>query len=382
MKDQDLQNISLDSPIGPVPTTDKAKTVDIKKPTKPAKAAPAAKTPARKKSKTPEKPTGGKKQNSKVATQQKRRRRKLITTWRVIKYGMNSFARNAWLSVASTAIMTITLLIIFGTLVARVVLTDTVQSIRDKVDISIYVERDISEGDAEKIKGSLANLESVKDVTYTSPEEARANFASRNSSDEDIRAALIEAENEFFGIFNVNLVDLGDTTELEELVSNDKTIIDNLSPDHQPTYDSPRKDAITTIASSISFAEKVGIVAGAIFTVIASLIIFNTIRMAIFNRREEIYMMELIGANKGFIRGPFIIESIMCGILAAFLASGLGYAAILFARPRLEIYGVIIGPLAEFLVKYAFFVVIAIMLTGSMIGAFSSLTATKKYLKN
>ena len=57
---------------------------------------------------------------------------------------------------------------------------------------------------------------------------------------------------------------------------------------------------------------------------ISSLIIFNTIRMAIFNRKDEIQMMKLIGADRNFIRGPFIVEAIVYGFIAALIATWLG----------------------------------------------------------
>lgn len=322
-----------------------------------------------------------KKVNSKVLMQQKRRRRQFITFGRILKYGANSFLRNAWLSVAATAVMTITLLIIFGSVIARTVLIDTVDEIKDKVDMSIYVKQDIPEEDLAKMEKSIEGLESVKDVRYISPEEARKNFASKNSDDDSIRQALIEAENQFFGILNVKLVDIGDTSELEALVKNDKLIQDNLDKDHPPSFASDRKEIINNIANSVNFAEKVGLIAGLIFTIIASLIIFNTIRMAIFNRREEIYMMKLIGANKSFIRGPFIVEAVICGTLAAFLATGLGYGVMYFAKTKLEAYGIAVQPAINFLNSYFILVLLGMILVGSVIGMVSSLTATRKYLK-
>ena len=251
---------------------------------------------------------GRKKQNSKVIMQHKQRRRKTLTLWRITKYGANSFVRNAWLSVAATAVMTVTLVIIFGSLLARSILMDTVDDIKNKVDMSIYLKKGVSNSDILKMQKAIKDLPSVTDITYTSPQEARDRFARKNSADADIRKALIESNNEFFGIFNVKLVDISNSTELKNLVENNKLIKSNLDPDHPPTYASDRNEIIKNISNTINFAEKVGILAGSIFVIIASLIIFNTIRMAIFNRREEIYMMKLIGANKSFIAGPFLVE--------------------------------------------------------------------------
>ena len=176
-------------------------------------------------------------------------------------------------------------------------------------------------------------------------------------------------------------MDISNSTELKNLVENNKLIKSNLDPDHPPTYASDRNEIIKNISNTINFAEKVGILAGSIFVIIASLIIFNTIRMAIFNRREEIYMMKLIGANKSFIAGPFLVEAVICGTIAAILASIIGYTIIFLAKSRLEAYGIIISPVISFLQVYGFLVVLGLIVIGSFIGVVSAFTATRKYLK-
>ena len=324
---------------------------------------------------------GRKKQNSKVIMQQKRHRRRTLTFWRITKYGANSFIRNAWLSVAATAVMTVTLVIIFGSLLARSILMDTVDDIKNKVDMSIYLKKGVSNSDIEKMKKSIGDLKTVTNITYTSPQEARDKFARKNSDDADIRKALIESNNEFFGIFNIKLVDISDSTELKNLVENNKLIKSSLDPDHPPTYASDRNEVIKNISNTINFAEKVGILAGSIFVIIASLIIFNTIRMAIFNRREEIYMMKLIGANKSFIAGPFLVEAVICGTIAAILASIIGYSIIFLSKTKLEAYGIIVSPVISFLHMYGILVVLGLIIIGSLIGIISAFTATRKYLK-
>ena len=324
---------------------------------------------------------GRKKQNSKVIMQQKRHRRRTLTFWRITKYGANSFIRNAWLSVAATAVMTVTLVIIFGSLLARSILMDTVDDIKNKVDMSIYLKKGVSNSDIEKMKKSIGDLKTVTNITYTSPQEARDKFARKNSADADIRKALIESNNEFFGIFNIKLVDISDSTELKNLVENNKLIKSSLDPDHPPTYACDRNEVIKNISNTINFAEKVGILAGSIFVIIASLIIFNTIRMAIFNRREEIYMMKLIGANKSFIAGPFLVEAVICGTIAAILASIIGYSIIFLSKTKLEAYGIIVLPIISFLHMYGILVVLGLIIIGSLIGIISAFTATRKYLK-
>lgn len=128
------------------------------------------------------------------------------------------------------------------------------------------------------------------------------------------------------------------------------------------------------------FADRVGIIATVIFVVISSLIVFNTIRMAIFNRRDEIEMMKLIGADRAFIRGPFIVEAVVYGFIAAVLATILGVAGLYWLKDRL-IAGVQVQPTLDFVVDYIGFVALGMILLGATIGILSSLLATRRYLK-
>ena len=90
--------------------------------------------------------------------------------------------------------------------------------------------------------------------------------------------------------------------------------------------------------------------------------------------------MRIIGPTKSIIRGPFIVESVVYGVIAAILATGLGYLVISLAKDRLEAYGVIVAPLAELLQAHIGLVILAMMGTGSLIGVLSSWTATRQYL--
>jgi cell division transport system permease protein len=118
--------------------------------------------------------------------------------------------------------------------------------------------------------------------------------------------------------------------------------------------------------------------------IVSMLIIFNTIRMAIFNRRDELTIMRLLGASTGYIRGPFVVETIVYGIIAALIsvtlcetlfsvsanafdASSLGLLDIKFAN--------------DYFAKH-FWLILTIQLgIGILIGAASSIIATQRYLK-
>lgn len=319
--------------------------------------------------------------DAKAFAQQKRMRRRWLTFIRMCRYGVNNFSRNAWLSLAATAIMTVTLLVIFISFSAGNVLTGTVDEIRDKVDMSIYLKTDTSDSEAQSIKQELLKLPSVKRVNYVSPAQARDDFAEQNKSSNEALNALNEATNKFPGTLRVNVVDINNTSELDHFVKTDSLVKKHLDPNRAPSFAGDRRSAIQNIGRGINFAEKVGIGASILFVAISSLVVFNTIRMAIFNRKEEIQMMKLIGAEQSFIRGPFIVEAVVYGFLAALFATGAGVAILYASKQKLLEYEIAIQPTIDFVTFYIGFVLLGMIAVGGIIGVVSSLLATRRYLK-
>lgn len=322
-----------------------------------------------------------KKMDAKAFSQQKRKRRQWLTFVRMCRYGVNNFSRNAWLTIAATAVMTVTLLIVFITLAARNVLADSITSLGEKVDMSIYLKNDTKPEDAAKIEADLEKLSSVTRVSYTSPEQARKDYAEQNKSDPQILSALNEAKNKFWGILHIGVKDINNTSQLSEFVAKDEFLKKHLDPEKEPSFAGGRKAAIESIGRGVGFAEKLGLVASVVFIVISMLIVFNTIRMAIFNRKEEIQMMKLIGADRSFIRGPFVVEAIVYGFIAAVIATGIGVVILLLSRDKLESYGVSVGPTVDLVTIYGGLVLLGMIILGAIIGVISSWLATRKYLK-
>ncbi|MGO3701643.1 MAG: cell division protein FtsX [Candidatus Saccharimonadales bacterium] len=322
-----------------------------------------------------------KKMTAKEFALQKRKRRQWITFVRMLRYGVNNFSRNAWLTVAATAMMTLTLFVIFVSFTARNVLLDTVAQIRDRVTMSMYVQQDASQEDISSARQTIANLEGVTDVQYITPEQYKEEYRESRKEDSRALAALNLADVTFPGVFRVSVEDINNPEVLDNYVKNDELYQKIADPERDPSFAGDRRDAIETIGRWVGFAEKMGLLMSIVLATISSLIVFNTIRMAIFNRKEEIKMMKLIGADKGFIRGPFVVEAAVYGLIAAVVATGLGVALLMAARPKLESYGILIEPTLGMITLYIGFVLLAMIALGAVIGIASSLFATRKYLK-
>ena len=321
--------------------------------------------------------------NSKAFAQSKRHRRQWLTFVRMCRYGVNNFTRNTWLTIAATAVMTLTLLVVLVTVAAQNILSDTADEIARNIDRSIYLESGTTQEQAAPIIDSLRTLSNVDTVTFVDTDQAREDFAKKNKSDPDTLSAITEATNQFPATIHITLKDPADTSQLVTFVKENETLKEYINTDSnfQPSFMGDRKNATDTIAAWTRTVQEVGIGASAVFVAMSVLIIFNTIRMAIFNRKDEIEMMKLIGADRSFIRGPFVVEAVVYGGIAAFIATGLGIALLFGVHDTVAGWGVSIEPTMTLYTTYVAFVLIGMLLLGALIGAISSLLATRRYLK-
>lgn len=319
--------------------------------------------------------------DSKSFARQKQNRRKWLTFVRMCRYGINNFSRNAWLTIAATAVMTITLLIIFTAVVTRSILADSVNELRQKVDMSIYLKTDTTDDQGNAVKQQLLKLSSVQSVDYVSAVQARGQIVQDNKNDVQYLDALKEATNKNPAILRIVVRDINDTSQLSNFVDTNSLLKQHIDPARVPSFAGERRASIESIGRAISFAEKVGVIASLVFVAISSLIIFNTIRMAIFNRKEEIQMMKLIGADSSFIRGPFVVEALVYGFIAAIIATGLGLAGLFASAKTLSSYQIDVQPTINFVTSYGVFVLLGMIALGGFIGVVSSMLATQRYLK-
>jgi cell division transport system permease protein len=306
-------------------------------------------------------------------------KRQWTTLLRILRYGFHNFMRNAWLSTAASIVMVVTLLIILTTFSARMVFGDTIQQVRDKIDVSVYLVDTITDDQTKKLTEELKNVPVVTTVDYISKEDARKAFEKQGNTEFSDLQALGELEdNPFPASLRVKTSDPNKLEELNQVINKDENKLLQSAP---ASYSGERKDAINKIAQVSQFMEVGGLFAAGIFVVISIMIIFNTIRMAIFNRKDEIEMMKLIGAEKSFIRGPFIIEAALYGILAALVSVILMYAIIFGQADNLAKGEVVVAPTVAFFKQWPVLILLAQMLVGVIIGVFSSLLAMRRYLK-
>lgn len=307
--------------------------------------------------------------------------RKLTTLWRIFLSGTNNFVRNAWLSAAAMAVMIITLTIVLFSVIANATFNYTVQQIRDKIDISVYLKDDVTEAQRNTLTDNLKNITNVKSVGYISKEQALKNYIDQNQDNLDLQLAISETDNPLPASLDIKIYNPDNITPIKDYL--ERSDIKKLQSD--PTsYSGDRKEAIDKIAKATSFLRKAGVIGVIIFAVISVLIIFNTIQMAIFNRRDELAIMNLLGASKWYIRGPFLVESKLIGIASAIVSVVLCNAVFSIASSTLNAssFGLLDISYASSYFSHHFWAITGSqLLIGIVIGVGSSFVATQRYLR-
>ena len=235
---------------------------------------------------------------------------------RIIKYGFLGFWRNGWLSTATIVVMILALLVFEGLIIANVVTQTALNSLQDKIDISVYFKGEASEDEILKIKSSLEAMTEVKKADYISKDKALEIFRSRHKEDETISAALEElSENPLAASLNIKAYDPQNYQAINTYLEQDiyKSSIEKISYAKNATV-------INRLIKIIDTFKNLGFLSTIIFASIAVLITFNTIRLAIYSNRDEIGIMRLVGASNFFVRGPYIVEGLIYGIISGLLS--------------------------------------------------------------
>lgn len=240
----------------------------------------------------------------------------LVTLSRIIKYGFYSFWRNGWLTVSTISVMILALFVFEGLILFNTVSKTAVESIQDKIDISVYFKTNASEDTILNVKRAVEGLAEVKNVEYISREEALELFKARHSDDETVTRTLEELDtNPLLASLNIKARD-------PHQYSNIATYLDNASLGNivEKVTFAQNQLVIERLSGIVDTTKKSGVAITFFLAIAAVLVTFNTIRLAIYSNSEQINIMRLVGASNNFIRGPYVVEGIGYGIFAAILS--------------------------------------------------------------
>ena len=309
-------------------------------------------------------------------------KRRFITFGRVVHTGIVNFMRNITLAVAAIAVMIVTLTIVLFSLIANASFTNTIAQITDKIDVSVFLSDNTTEAQAQQLASQVKHLPEVKSVEYLNKVQALKVYEKQNAGNAQLLAAISATNNPIPATIHIKPYNLNRINDIKNFLTTPAN--QALQIKGSPSYSGSRKAVIDKITHATNVLREIGIISVIVFAVICALIIFNTIQMAIFNRRDEIQIMRLLGASTSYIRGPFIVESVIYGVLAALASVFIINSAFLAASTSLQATS-----LGLFDITYAnnyfeahFLQLLGIQLAvGIIIGTASSAIATRRYLK-
>jgi cell division transport system permease protein len=295
---------------------------------------------------------------------------------RIIKWGLKNFWRNGWLSTATVSIMVLTLLVITVLLMVNVVANAVLANLQSKIDISVYFKLDASEEDILKVKSQLEKLQEVKGTTYVSQNEALLNFKEKHKDNPVLLQSLEELEfNPLEASLNIKAKETNQYASINQFLESVyyKDLIDKVN------Y-LQNKEIIEKLGKIITDVKTGGFGLSILLALIVFLVTFNAIRLAIYSSREEINVMKLVGASKWFIRGPFLVEGLLYGLVATVVTIILLYPFFYFLSPKISSF-LPIGDIFSYFKANLFSFFLLLLGIGVILGGSSSLIAVRKYLK-
>ncbi len=298
-----------------------------------------------------------------------------VTLLRVIKYGFYNFWRNGLLSFYTILVMMIAFFVFEGLVIFNFVSNKTIEMIQEKIDISVYFKSNTPEDEILNLKKTIEGLEEVKSVDYISKEEALKIFKERHQEDEIIRQTLEELDvNPLLASLNIKAKDPKEYKNIAAYLENPslKNIIEKV------TY-SQNQLVFERLVAITDTLKKGGFVVTLFLAFAASLAVFNTIRLMIYSNSEQIGIMRLVGASNNFIRGPYVIEGFLYGVLAGILSYILWLPTIKAISPY--VYNLVQVNLVDYLANNFLKLFIYQIIFGVVLGVFSSLIAVRKYLR-
>lgn len=307
------------------------------------------------------------------------------TIKRIARYGFVGFVRNGFVSLSAILMMSIMSFMLVNIMISNAAMTATLQDLTNKVDVTVYFRTNATEDQIQQIQKSLQALPEVASASYVSREQALNDFRERHQNDQLTIQALDELGGNPLGAsLEIRAKQTSQYESITKYLQAQQDSEAGASIDKVNFYQN--KTAIDRLTKIIDTSEKNGIAKTVFLAVSALLIILNTIRLAIYTARDEIGVMNLVGAGRWYVRGPFMVAGVLYGVVSSVVVLILLYPILLYypvligLDPTTEL---LFGSFNSFGYYTAHFLLFfgVLMGTGIALGALSSYLAVRRYLR-
>lgn len=302
----------------------------------------------------------------------------LVTLYRVVKFGIQDFLRNFWLSVATVSVLVVTLVSVNMLLVLNVLGKVAMTEVQSRVDVSVHFRPEVEDSRVQTVKIALLGMPEVRDVAYVSPAEAMSQFSEQFKSDASVVESLGEVgANPFGATLVVKARDIKDYPKIVGQLDDPSyaALIEEKNFDD-------RQAMISRVEAVAGKLQTFGLAVSGVFLFLTLLIVLNAIRVSIYTRREEIGIMRLVGASDWFIRAPFYVEAMLWSMISLALCLAVIWPALRFGQPLLQrFFGTTAVDLFGFYRANFLAIFGSQMLAVATVGFITTKMATARYLK-
>ncbi len=282
---------------------------------------------------------------------------------------VTNLRRNLLMTIAAISTVAISLLLLGGVQILGIVVRNVTSTIESKVEISAYLRDNATQGEVDQLSGDLSQMPEVEDVIYISKDEAFEEFKETYSDQPEIWETL--PRDSLPASLRIKLLDPDDTEEVASRMEG------------YPGVDDVRfgGEVIKRLLRVNALLRTIALVMSIVLMIAAAALIANTIRLAIYARREEIGIMKLVGATNWFIRIPFILEGIFAALVGALVSGAVvvGLNTLLFERISENF--IFLGPVFEFSGAELGGVLILLVGVGCLVGIIGSTMALRRFLE-
>jgi len=299
---------------------------------------------------------------------------------RVVRLGWTNFWRNRWLTLGATLLMALTLMMVSVSLLLTLLVRDTAEAVKQKIDLKIYFNDDaVPDEKITALSERVRLQDNVVAVSIISKAQALAIFNQSSEIEDSIKKPLGPDYNPLPRTIQVateRAEQIPALIETLKVIDSDKIICDRCL-----SY-LKNKVVLDNLIAQTRFVQRLGLFLSLFFGAIAIFNVLNIIRITISARSDEIEIMRFVGASNAFVRGPFVIEGVLYGLFGTIFTTALLLIGAQVASPHVQsAFGILGGSLYQYLIRHLSLIVGAQLAIGLGLGVVVSYFSVRRYLK-
>lgn len=305
----------------------------------------------------------------------------LIGFWRASRLGLTNFWRNRWLSAAATLTVTLMLFTVSVFAVQSMVIYRTTETLKQKIELVVFFADKATDDQIQALRQVLANRIDVQSVNYVSKEQAYQIFQGRPGSSQ-VKSLVTPENNPLPRSLEIRATDPTHLAAISDLLT---------ASDYQPLIlsksdqDAAQRQLIANLSDTARISRRNGLILSGMFFLIAVLMVFNTARIVVHAREDEIEIMRLVGSTASFIRWPFILEAILYGTLGSIAATAMLWLFLandlVSATPLASITGLLSGDMLSFFKQEFWLILLSQIAVGCIVSIAATMAAIRQRVK-